>query len=88
VIFNTTSDSWHGNPDPVNHPNGVSRKSIALYYYTATWSAAKRDHTTQFKVRPESGDKTDWKVARRELIADLLPPKLYRALKKGSGRAG
>jgi hypothetical protein len=82
VIFNTTSESWHGNPDPVNHPQGVSRKSIALYYYTATWDAAKRDHTTQFKVRPGTPDKTDWKVARTELIADLLPPRLYRALKR------
>lgn len=82
VIFNTTSESWHGNPDPVNHPDGRTRKSIALYYYTATWSAAKRDHTTQFKVRPGTEDKTDWKVARAEAIADFLPPVLYRALKR------
>ena len=81
VIFNTTSESWHGNPQPVNHPNGITRKSIALYYYTSTWSALKRDHTTQFKVRPGTEDKTDWRVARSELIADLLPPMLYRRLK-------
>lgn len=36
VMFNTTSESNHGNPNPVNHPDGRSRKSIALYYYTAT----------------------------------------------------
>ncbi|HWF01527.1 MAG TPA: 2OG-Fe(II) oxygenase, partial [Caulobacteraceae bacterium] len=60
VIFNTTSGSWHGNPTPVNHPNGVTRKSIALYYYTATWSDERRDHTTQFRVRKGSGDKADW----------------------------
>lgn len=82
VIFNTTSESWHGNPDPVNHPQRTTRKSIALYYYTSTWSAAKRDHTTQFKVRPGTGDKADWKVARQEVIADLLPPVLYRALRR------
>ena len=82
VIFNTTSESWHGNPEPVNHPKGVTRKSIALYYYTSTWSAAKRDHTTQFKVRPGTEDKKDWRVARTEAIADLLPPVLYRALKR------
>jgi hypothetical protein len=81
VIFNTTSESWHGNPEPVNHPAGVTRKSIALYYYTSTWSDVKRDHTTQFKVRPGSEDKRDWRVARNELIADLLPPLLYRRLK-------
>lgn len=87
VIFNTTSESWHGNPEPVNNPNGVSRKSIALYYYTSTWSAAKRDHTTQFKVRPGSVDKTDWKVTLKETIADVVPPILYRTLKK-RGRTG
>ena len=89
VIFNTTSDSWHGNPEPVNHPKGISRKSIALYYYTSTWSDAKRDHTTQFKVRPGSQDKTDWRVTLKEAIADIVPPILYRSLRKRrSGTVG
>jgi Rps23 Pro-64 3,4-dihydroxylase Tpa1-like proline 4-hydroxylase len=82
VIFNTDSDSYHGNPSPVDHPGGVSRKSIALYYYTSTWSRAKRDHTTQFKVRGGTQDRTDWKVGASELVADLTPPFLYRMLKK------
>jgi hypothetical protein len=82
VIFNTNSDSYHGNPSVVNHPAGISRKSIALYYYTATWSAAKRDHTTQFRVRAGTEDKRDWKVGLTELAADLTPPLLYRALRK------
>lgn len=83
VIFNTNSNSWHGNPDPINHPAGITRKSIALYYYTATWDDTKRTHTTQFKVRPGTEDKKDWKVAMRETAADLLPPMLYRALRRG-----
>jgi Rps23 Pro-64 3,4-dihydroxylase Tpa1-like proline 4-hydroxylase len=82
VIFNTDSDSYHGNPSLVNHPAGISRRSIALYYYTATWSAAKRDHTTQFRVRPGAEDKRDWKVGLNEFIADITPPMLYRGLKK------
>lgn len=36
VIFNTDEDSFHGHPDPLTTPEGVTRKSIALYYYTAT----------------------------------------------------
>ena len=32
--FSTSSDSWHGNPEPVNHPDGLPRQSIALYYYS------------------------------------------------------
>lgn len=34
VIFSTTRDSFHGHPHPLNCPEGHSRKSIALYYYT------------------------------------------------------
>jgi Rps23 Pro-64 3,4-dihydroxylase Tpa1-like proline 4-hydroxylase len=34
AIFNTTSNSYHGHPEPLNCPQGQTRKSIALYYYT------------------------------------------------------
>ncbi|MEO1475298.1 MAG: 2OG-Fe(II) oxygenase [Pseudomonadota bacterium] len=80
VMFNTTSFSNHGNPNPVSHPEGRSRKSIALYYYTATWDETKRSHTTQFRARPKSADKTDWKVRAREVYADFTPPILRRSL--------
>ena len=35
VIFNTDADSFHGHPEPLTTPAGVTRKSIALYYYTS-----------------------------------------------------
>jgi Rps23 Pro-64 3,4-dihydroxylase Tpa1-like proline 4-hydroxylase len=82
VIFNTTEQSNHGNPHPINHPGGVSRKSIALYYYTSTWGPREREHTTQFRVRPDSKDSIDWKVHMKELLADVAPPLLYRAVRK------
>jgi hypothetical protein len=34
LIFNTDEKSWHGFPDPLDCPEGVSCKSLALYYYT------------------------------------------------------
>ena len=34
VIFRTDFDSNHGFPDPISCPEDVSRKSLALYYYT------------------------------------------------------
>lgn len=89
VIFNTTSDSMHGNPNVVQHPGGVSRKSIALYYYTSTWDALKRSHTTQFQVRPGSQDRTDWRVRLQEWQQDLLPPFVLRSagkLKRAVGK--
>lgn len=80
VIFNTTSTSYHGNPTTVHHPRGDSRKSIALYYYTATWKPTSRAHTTQFKPRPGSTDSRDYRVMASEMIVDLMPPLLYRAV--------
>ena len=35
VIFNTDVDSFHGHPEPLTTPPHITRKSIALYYYTA-----------------------------------------------------
>lgn len=32
VIFDTTQNSWHGLPDPLNCPENVYRKSLAAYY--------------------------------------------------------
>lgn len=35
VIFSTTDTSFHGHPHPLTSPDGVTRKSVSLYYYTA-----------------------------------------------------
>ena len=34
VIFSTTDFSNHGHPDPIDCPDNISRKSIALYYFS------------------------------------------------------
>lgn len=83
VCFSTGSNTFHGNPEPVNHPDGEPRQSIALYYYTATWDDSRVEHSTIFKPRPGSKDQQDRLQARRRLAKDLLPPVLYR---KVSGR--
>lgn len=49
VIFETTDKSWHGHPEPLTCPEGESRKSIALYYYTATNMYKDKPHTTIYK---------------------------------------
>jgi hypothetical protein len=78
VCFNTSSTTWHGNPEPVNHPEGQPRMSIALYYYTATWDHTKKSHTTLFKPRPGTKDQVDREVRRTELLQNLLPPVVFR----------
>lgn len=82
VVFNTTSTSNHGNPNIINHPQGIPRRSIALYYYTSTWSDEKRAHTTQFQTRPGSGDRKDYQVRSDEILRELTPPLIYRTMKK------
>lgn len=36
VIFETNEISFHGHPKPLNTPEGLTRKSLATYYYTKT----------------------------------------------------
>ena len=34
ILFDTTQNSWHGLPQPIECPEGVYRKSMAIYYMT------------------------------------------------------
>lgn len=55
VIFNTDSDSYHGHPDPLQVPEHITRRSIALYYYTVP-RGLQVPHTTKWRKRPGSHD--------------------------------
>lgn len=48
VVFNTNSDSFHGHPIPLNTPNGITRKSLALYYYTKEKPNGEINYDTVF----------------------------------------
>jgi hypothetical protein len=54
VVFSTTDTSFHGHPEPLNSPEGETRKSIALYYYSKDRpeQEASREHSTLFQARP------------------------------------
>ena len=63
VIFNTTDFSFHGHPEPLNCPDDVTRKSIALYYYTngrpsneINFENGHMDRPTLFQRRPGTSD--------------------------------
>jgi hypothetical protein len=55
VIFNTDADSFHGHPEPMTCPEGVYRRSIALYYYTVEKNPYRR--ATNYQARPGEGKK-------------------------------
>lgn len=54
VIFTTSDYSFHGHPEPLNCPKGMTRKSLALYYYTAELAAENSEpHSTLWQPRPQ-----------------------------------
>lgn len=75
--FSTGNNTMHGNPEPVNHPDGQPRLSIALYYYTATWEEGRTAQSTVFKRRPGSEDARSYEGTLR-VVRDVVPPVLYR----------
>jgi Rps23 Pro-64 3,4-dihydroxylase Tpa1-like proline 4-hydroxylase len=53
LIFTTDERSLHGFPDPLTCPKGVSRKSLALYYYTIENDKKATAHSTDYFARPQ-----------------------------------
>jgi len=50
VVFTTDDTSFHGHPHPVRCPADVTRRSLALYYYSADQPAAQ--DSTLWQQRP------------------------------------
>lgn len=87
AIFSTNEDSYHGHPDPLNCPERITRKSIALYYYTASENISLEvpNNPTVYVERPVN--KISQKQQPLTLKLDLfllkiLPPKLYRLISR------
>jgi hypothetical protein len=53
LIFTTNERSLHGFPDPLTCPEGESRKSLALYYYTIDQGHKTAVHSTDYFARPQ-----------------------------------
>jgi hypothetical protein len=88
-MFSTTDYSYHGHPDPLRCPPERSRKSLALYYYTngrpkEEVNDGLEDHATLFKGRKgiKSEDTMKRYNALVNLAIDLMPPILYRAIRR------
>ena len=68
VIFSTSEQSWHGHPEALACPSGVTRRSVALYYYTAEVAEQAQTHSTIFRERP--GER--FHVTARERFASVI----------------
>jgi hypothetical protein len=88
VVFNTDGNSYHGHPEALNTPENVTRKSIALYYYTASKAiyAEVNSHGTMYVARPGDGFMIQKDVIRHNIINYardwILPPMVYRQIRK------
>jgi len=56
AVFSTTEKSFHGHPNPLDCPENVVRKSLALYYYTYDYLTDK-PHSNLWKDRPQDEGK-------------------------------
>jgi len=84
VIFNTNECSWHGHPDPLACPQGITRRSIALYYYTngRPDQESSDAHTTRFQARP--GER--YTITARDILHGITPPYAKALAKRIVGR--
>lgn len=53
LIFTTDATSFHGHPEPMRCPEGIARRSLALYYFTIEDDPLVR--STDYRSRPEDG---------------------------------
>src|SRR5882762_8948888 len=84
MVFGTTDFTYHGHPDPLQCPEGVTRKSLALYYFSNGRPAEETsgEHSTLFRARTEDDFTPTLGRRLRRLAEDLLPPIITRRLQK------
>jgi len=84
MIFGTTDFTYHGHPDPLQCPEGMTRKSLALYYFSNGRPAEEvsGDHSTLFRARHSQEFKATPAQRLRGIARDLLPPIIARRLQR------
>ena len=58
LLFTTTEHSYHGHPEPLRCPDGTTRQSMALYYFTEETNPVVK--ATSYKARPTDGFGRVW----------------------------
>jgi Rps23 Pro-64 3,4-dihydroxylase Tpa1-like proline 4-hydroxylase len=84
MVFGTTDFTYHGHPDPLQCPDCMTRKSLALYYFSNGRPAEEvtGEHSTIFLPRDEKDLRRTLGQRTRDLARDFLPPILARRLRR------
>jgi hypothetical protein len=84
MVFGTTDFTYHGHPDPLRCPEGMTRKSLALYYFSNGRPAEETtgEHSTLFRERRADEFKLTTGQRLRNFAKDLVPPIIARRLRK------
>ncbi len=77
LVFTTSDISYHGHPDGLDCPEGMARRSMALYYFTEEPEAVRR--STHYRPRPQDGAK------RFAIVADRHVVDVYDRIKRRLG---
>jgi hypothetical protein len=71
LIFNTDHRSLHGFPEPLGCPQGQSRKSLALYYYSVERDGKNTSTSTTYRPRPGEGILDSTLISLDNIALDL-----------------
>src|SRR5215469_10149940 len=84
MVFGTTDFTYHGHPDPLRCPEGMTRKSLALYYFSNGRPAEEisGEHSTLFQARHAGEFQLTSTQRLRSIARDLLPPIIARRLQR------
>jgi hypothetical protein len=85
VVFRTDADTWHGHPDELEIPEHLTRRSIALYYYTASKGVYQDVPASSTVYRARHTDDRESRTQARNLrlwetVRDWVPPVVFRRL--------
>jgi hypothetical protein len=84
MIFGTTDFTYHGHPEALRCPEGMTRKSMALYYFSNGRPAEEvtGEHSTVFRARNEKDFRLTPQQRLRAVARDLTPPIVARQWQK------
>lgn len=79
VLFSTLDTGYHGHPEPLACPEGETRKSLALYYYTngRPDHESSDAHSTVFRARPgeplaSARARRNWRSVAKKFIPPIV----------------